>query len=405
MKLILWIRSCIIKLMRQLTKNIKSLSNIKKSAKKKFKMLCNSNKLYKYISSYINMTDINQVNNVIDKEMIYFINNNIKDVNKIEYIYKKYKDTMNIDKKAIKYRICEINKYRKVLKELVKQPIIKQRTKEWFDARENRLTASDLCDAISDKKVSDEIAKKKAKIKKDNINYNSIKALKWGTMFEPMASRIYSEINGNVNIYEFGLICDSQNEHFGASPDGINELGIMIEIKCPYSRKIVDGYIPEKYLMQMQGQLAVCNLNECDYVECTFLSLEENEYIDEFENNKDVNIKHGVIAEYKSDNVNDGYIYLYSEGSEGSSNIKTASENIKDIHNKIDIFNQNPENSNYKLDKLTYWKLEKINTQRVLFNKNEWEAINEKIYTFWEKVERFKLLPVERIMFINDDDD
>lgn len=34
------------------------------------------------------MTDINQVNNVIDKEMIYFINNNIKDVNKIEYIYK-----------------------------------------------------------------------------------------------------------------------------------------------------------------------------------------------------------------------------------------------------------------------------------------------------------------------------
>jgi hypothetical protein len=323
------------------------------------------------------MTDINQVNNVIDKEMIYFINNNIKDVNKIEYIYKKYKDTMNIDKKAIKYRICEINKYRKELKELVKQPIIKQRTKEWFDARENRLTASDLCDAISDKKVSDEIAKKKAKIKKDNINYNSIKALKWGTMFEPMASRIYSEINGNVNIYEFGLICDSQNEHFGASPDGINELGIMIEIKCPYSRKIVDGYIPEKYLMQMH----------------------------EFENNKDVNIKHGVIAEYKSDNVNDGYIYLYSEGSEGSSNIKTASENIKDIHNKIDIFNQNPENSNYKLDKLTYWKLEKINTQRVLFNKNEWEAINEKIYTFWEKVERFKLLPVERIMFINDDDD
>lgn len=368
-------------------------------------MLCNSNKLYKYISSYINMTDINQVNNVIDKEMIYFINNNIKDVNKIEYIYKKYKDTMNIDKKAIKNRICEINKYRKELKELVKQPIIKRRTKEWFDARENRLTASDLCDAISDKKVSDEIAKKKAKIKKDNINYNSIKALKWGTMFEPMASRIYSEINGNVNIYEFGLICDSQNEHFGASPDGINELGIMIEIKCPYSRKIVDGYIPEKYLMQIQGQLAVCNLNECDYVECTFLSLEENEYIDEFENNKDVNIKHGVIAEYKSDNVNDGYIYLYSEGSEGSSNIKTASENIKDIHNKIDIFNQNPENSNYKLDKLTYWKLEKINTQRVLFNKNEWEAINEKIYTFWEKVERFKLLPVERIMFINDDDD
>ena len=353
------------------------------------------------------MTDINLVNNAVDKEMIYFINNNIKDINKIEHIYKKYKEAINIDKKAIKNRICEINNYRRVLKELVKQPIIKQRTKEWFEARENRLTASDLHDAIKDSKISDMIAKKKAKITKDNINYNSIKALKWGTMFEPMASRIYSEVNGNVNIYEFGLICDSQNEHFGASPDGINELGIMIEIKCPYSRKIVDGYIPEKYLMQIQGQLAVCNLNECDYVECMFLALEEREYMEEFENNKDTNIKHGIIAEYISCGGSGEYTYLYSDSSNSSNSSdinKTASENINDIQNKIETFNENPENNNYKFVKLTYWKLDKINTQRVIFNKNEWGAISDKIHTFWEKVERFKLLPVERIRFICDDD-
>ena len=343
------------------------------------------------------MTDINQVNNAVDKEMIYFINNNIKNINKIDYIYKKYKDSMNIDKKAIKNRISEINNYRRVLKELVKQPIIKQRTKEWFDARENRLTASDLHDAIQDKKISDVIAKKKAKITKDNFNYNSVKALKWGTMFEPMASRIYSEVNGNVNIYEFGLICDKQNEHFGASPDGINELGIMIEIKCPYSRKIVDDYIPDKYLMQIQGQLAVCNLNECDYVECMFVVLEESEYMEEFAN-KDVNIKHGIIAEYISCKGNSEYTYLYSDSSE------TADKIILDIRNKIDTFNENPDNNNYKFEKLTYWKLEKINTQRVLFNKSEWGAISDKIHTFWEKVERFKLLPVEKIRFISDDD-
>jgi len=370
-------------------------------------MLYNSNKLYKYISSYMTMTDINQVNNAIDKEMIYFINNNIKDINKINHIYKKYKDIMNIDKNAIKNRICEINNYRKVLKELVKLPIIKQRTKEWFDARDNRLTASDLHDAIKDKKVSDMIAKKKAKITKDNTNYNTIKALKWGTMFEPMASRIYSEVNGNVNVYEFGLICDPQNEHFGASPDGINELGIMIEIKCPYSRKIVDGYIPEKYLMQIQGQLAVCNLNECDYIECMFIELEESEYMEEFASNVDVSIKHGIIAEYKTSGGDYNYLYSDGNGSKSScSNInKTANDNIKDIRNKIDIFNQNPENNNYKFHKFTYWKLDKINTQRVLFNKSGWEDINSKIHIFWEKVEQFKLLPVERIRFINDDED
>ena len=347
------------------------------------------------------MTDINQVNNAVDNEMIYIINNNIKDINKIDYIYKKYKDSMNIDKKAIKNRISEINNYRKVLKELVKQPIIKQRTKEWFDARENRLTASDLHDAIQEKKVSDMIAKKKAKLTKDNTNYNSIKPLKWGTMFEPMASRIYSEVNGNVNIYEFGLVCDKQNEHFGASPDGINELGIMIEIKCPYSRKIVDDQIPDKYFMQIQGQLAVCNLNECDYIECMFIVLEASEYMEEFANNKDVIIKHGIIAEYISCKGNSEYTYLYSDS---SSINKTANDNIKDIHNKIDTFNENPDNKNYKLEKLTYWKLEKINTQRVLFNKSEWGAISDKIHTFWEKVERFKLLPVEKIRFISDDD-
>jgi putative phage-type endonuclease len=345
------------------------------------------------------MTDINRVNNVVDKEMIYFINNNIKDINKIEYIYKKYKDVMSIDKKAIKNRIGEINNYRKVLKELVKEPIIKQRTKEWFDARENRLTASDLFDAIKDSKVSDAIAKKKAKITKNNINFNAIKPLKWGTMFEPMVSRIYSEVNGNINIYEFGLICDSQNEHFGASPDGINELGIMIEIKCPYSRKIVDGYIPEKYLMQIQGQLAVCNLKECDYIECMFLILEESEYMEEFGNNKDANIKHGIIAEYISDCGSGEYTYLYSD------NNKTAAENIKDIRNKIDTFDENTENNKYKCEKLTYWKLDNINTQRVIFNKDEWKNTSDKIHIFWEKVEKFKLLPVEKIKFLDDDDD
>jgi putative phage-type endonuclease len=362
-------------------------------------MLYNFDKLYKYISSYINMTDLIQVNNAVDNEMIYFINNSIKDINKIEYIYKKYKDTMSIDKKAIKNRIGEINNYRKVLKELVKEPIIKQRTKEWFEARENRLTASDLFDAIKDSKISDAIAKKKAKITKDNINYNAIKALKWGTMFEPMASRIYSEVNGNINIYEFGLICDSHNEHFGASPDGINELGIMIEIKCPYSRKIVDGYIPEKYLMQIQGQLAVCNLKECDYIECMFLILDESEYMEEFGNNKDANIKHGIIAEYIYGSGSGEYTYLYSDSN------KTAHENIKDIRDKIDTFNENPENNKYKYEKLTYWKLDTINTQRVIFNKDEWKNTSDKIYTFWEKVEKFKLLPVEKIKFLNDDDD
>ena len=43
----------------------------------------------------------------------------------------------------------------------------------------------------------------------------------------------------------------------------------MLEIKCPYSRKI-DGVIKPEYFSQMQGQLEVCDLEYCDFLECDF---------------------------------------------------------------------------------------------------------------------------------------
>jgi hypothetical protein len=47
--------------------------------------------------------------------------------------------------------------------------------------------------------------------------------------------------------------------------------------------------------------------------------------------------------------------------------------------------------------------------QRVIFNANEWKIIIPKINTFWEKVEEYKMLPIEigikKYKFIDDDDD
>ena len=72
-----------------------------------------------------------------------------------------------------------------------------------------------------------------------------------------------------------GLIIHNQYKHIGASPDGISDLGIMLEIKCPFKRKI-DGAIPEQYWMQIQGQLEVCDLEECDYLECKLWEYRKN---------------------------------------------------------------------------------------------------------------------------------
>jgi putative phage-type endonuclease len=311
-----------------------------------------------------------------------------------------YDFTMN----DVKKRASEIKEYRKELDVLLQLPLMKQRTEEWYEARKTRLTASDLYDAIKGNNVSIKLAKKKANIVIDTINYNGIPALKWGTMFEPMATRCYSQKMNDIAIHDFGLVCDTENEHFGASPDGINELGIMLEIKCPYSRKIEDGVIPEKYKMQIQGQLAVCKLKECDYIECVFKSLDSvEEYLAlDCEDGNDV--KHGVIAEYY--NSKGEYVYYYSEPN------RTPKECVDDICGSDGEGNSNinPDKS-LKFSKYTYWRLDEMIIQRVVFNAKAWETIVPKINAFWESVEEYKslpLLPIEtgmkKYMFVKDDD-
>jgi putative phage-type endonuclease len=282
-------------------------------------------------------------------------------------------------------RVSTIRQYREALNGLLQLPLMKQRTEEWFEARKTRLTASDLYDAIKGGNVTIKLAKKKANIVVDTINYNAIPALKWGTMFEPMATRCYSQKMNNIAIHDFGLVCDMENAHFGASPDGINELGIMMEIKCPYSRKIVDGVIPDKYKMQIQGQLAVCKLKECDYIECVFKSLDSVEdYLALEEGN--VVEKHGVIAEFY--NQKGEYVYYYSEPNQ------TPKECVDEICDSLRTANICKE-VHLKFSKYTYWRLDEMIIQRVVFNSNAWDTIIPKINTFWESVEEYKLLPVE----------
>jgi len=320
----------------------------------------------------------------------------------------------DINAETVKNRIDDIRQYRDELKVLLQLPLMKQRTTEWFEARKTRLTASDLYDAIKvsssgcDTSVSIKLAKKKANIvAADTINYNAIPALKWGTMFEPMATRCYSQKMNDIAIHDFGLICATDNEHFGASPDGINELGIMLEIKCPYSRKIVDGVIPDKYKMQIQGQLAVCKLKECDYIECIFKSLETAEEYLELEDG--TSVRHGVIAEFY--NRAGEYVYFYSEPD------RTPAECLEDIRIIAEGIMKDSGSSGssgsggdkLKFSKYTYWRLDEMIIQRVVFNAKEWETIIPKINTFWEKVEEYKLLPIEigikKYQFVDDDSD
>jgi putative phage-type endonuclease len=265
-----------------------------------------------------------------------------------------------------------------ILEELKQKPLIKQRTPEWFKLREDRLTASDLYDAIKNP-----LSLAKKKIKAISYNSNAIPALKWGTMFEPMATRIYSIMN-NKQVFEFGLIINDNIPNFGASPDGITEDGVMIEIKCPYKRKIIDGEIPEKYYYQIQGQLAVCQLFNCDYIECEF-ECYNNEYDYLSNTNNLENYKHGIIAENKID-----YSYIYSKEKQ------SALENINEMNSYLN-------DNNYRLN---YWSLKLINIQKVEYNSNKWDnEILPKINNFYNiyiNEKKNKEKPID--LFILDDD-
>lgn len=298
------------------------------------------------------------------------------------------KEFQSIDTDLLDSRELELRAYMERLESLKQEPLVKQRTPEWFELRNTMVTASVLDDVIKDNNIK--IAKKKAGVIKDTTNYASIPALKWGTMFEDMATRSYSASRNNIGVHEFGLLTNKDIKNFGASPDGINDMGIMIEIKCPYSRQIIDNSIPEKYFLQIQGQLAVCGLNECDYVECNFGTFEDTgAYIQFVKENPGK--EHGVIAEFRND-ITGEYKYEYSPSGMGA-------EDALAYANKCN-----------GSSKVTPWHLKEMNIQRVRFDAERWSAdIVPKINSFWEKVEECKLLPIEepvskpKYAFIEDD--
>ena len=112
----------------------------------------------------------------------------------------------------------------------------------------------------------------------------------------------------------------------------------MLEIKCPYTREI-KGIPPIYYWYQMQQQLKVCKLNECDFLECnikeynSWYEFENDNYNGDYTKNS-MNLEKGVIIEYLNVNEEDpwniyGYIY--------PPKLDMTINEIYDWHKKIQI--------------------------------------------------------------------
>lgn len=158
-----------------------------------------------------------------------------------------------------------------------------QRSPEWYVQRDGKITASDAGVVIGENKYEQPY---RMIVKKTRETFQNNEATYHGKKYEDIAKLIY-EYRVNVRVKEFGMVEHPTVKCIGASPDGIvtpykndgihltNLVGRMLEIKVPLRRQIckqgeVKGEIcPIYYWDQVQLQMECCDLDECDFWQCT----------------------------------------------------------------------------------------------------------------------------------------
>jgi putative phage-type endonuclease len=150
-----------------------------------------------------------------------------------------------------------------------------QGSQEWLQDRCGKVTAS---------RIADLMARTKSGYSASRANYASQlicerltgcvapsftnAAMIHGTETEPEARRAY-EFYIDRDVVQVGFIPHSSIEMAGASPDGLIGDDGLLELKCPNSathiETLLGGVIPDKYVKQMQFQMACTGRQWCDF--------------------------------------------------------------------------------------------------------------------------------------------
>jgi hypothetical protein len=203
------------------------------------------------------------------------------------------------------------------------------------------------------------------------VNTNT--PLHWGQKYEPLSVMFY-ENKYNSKVEDFGCI---QHEHYsflGASPDGIitdknsDRYGRMLEIKNVVNREIT-GIPKKEYWVQIQLQLEVCNLDQCDFLETKFIEYPDKEAFYKDTDNKDTILtkslegkQKGIILQFYTKEGRPFYKYK-------PLNIETQKQIQEWEESEVEKYESEP--YQYNFIKFIYWKLEILSCVLVLRNK-EW---------------------------------
>lgn len=265
----------------------------------------------------------------------------------------------------------------------IEQP--EQRTTEWYEFRYNHLTASNLWKVFGTKSSMNQLIYEKCQ----PLNTEKYKAgfaetpMSWGHKYEDVSIMVYEKMY-NTKIFDYGCIPHKHHDYIAASPDGINDdvnsplFGRMLEIKNIYNRKIT-GIPKKEYWIQMQLQMEVCDLDECDFLETRFIEYESYDAFmmdGSFEMTESGN-KKGVML-YIIDKVNECPKYVYMPLGLNESEYKSWEQEQIELHT----------NDQYEWFKTIFWRLDQLSCVLVKRNRHWFEEAAPKLKEIWEIIKK-----------------
>ena len=265
-----------------------------------------------------------------------------------------------------------------VLNALLMRKQTEQRTAAWYEQMSTILSASELGNLFGSERQRAKFVLSKTvpyqpRMQPLAVPSDYMSAFDWGIRFEPVVKQIYEHKHG-VTIKDLGRMHHPEDPRCTASPDGIidycplqQRTGRLIEIKCPVTREI-DGTIPKDYYAQMQMQLHVTGMKQCDYVEAVFSSRYNQLHIKE-----GPSMYEGYFAVIRYVEPKDGqdFYYIYSPLNPGIDWIPA-----------IDIGEE--------IIEITPWRLYQWSEQLVLRKEEWWTGMQPIFQSFWSDVEKAK---------------
>ena len=255
-----------------------------------------------------------------------------------------------------------------------------QRTKDWYEFRWNLLTASSIWKAMDSTAMINSIIYDKCKpiniLSRSSVNINS--PFHQGHKYEPLSVMLY-EFLYNTKVGEFGCIKHDTIPFLGASPDGINIdeknilFGRLLEIKNPVSDRLLNGIPKKDYWIQMQIQMEVWCLDECDFLETRFKTYETEDEYD----------KDGTFQKTKDDKYK-GIILQFHDGHEPIYEYPPFQLTKKEFEKWSDKCIE--KNSNLSWIGYTYWYLDKFSCALILRNKEWFQEIKPLLENVWDTI-------------------